>query len=84
VAGLAWQVADGRRTPIAARSWTLSGPAGTVSIETGTTGDFYIEDAQPGTYAGKLEIDRRVYSCRLTVPAFDEAVLELKEGIVCE
>ncbi|MDE2606270.1 MAG: fimbrial biogenesis outer membrane usher protein [Burkholderiales bacterium] len=84
VAGMAWELADGRRTPIASRAWTLSGPAGTLKVETSNTGDFYLENAQPGTYTGSLQIGRRVYACRVTVPEFPEPVLELKEGIVCE
>jgi outer membrane usher protein len=84
VAGPAWQVADGRRRPIESRAWDMSGPGGTLKVETSTGGDFYVEKADPGTYRGKLEIGGRVYACRLTVPAFEEPVLELKEGIVCE
>lgn len=84
IAGMAWQVVDGKRTPITARAWTLAGPDGTLKVETGSAGDFYVENAAPGTYRGPIDIRGRVYSCRLTVPTFAEPVLEVKEGIVCE
>jgi outer membrane usher protein len=84
VAGMAWIARDGRREPITARAWTLTGPAATLRIETGNTGDFYLEDAPPGSYRGTLSGLQGVYSCRLAIPEFDEPVLDLKEGIVCE
>jgi outer membrane usher protein len=84
LAGTAWQVDGGRRTAVAARTWTMSGPAGTLKIETARAGDFYLEDAPPGRYTGTLQGRTRTYACRMTVPASEEAVQELKEGIVCE
>ena len=84
VAGTAWQVDAGRRSPIASRAWTMTGPGGRLSIETATSGDFYLEDAPPGRYAGTLQGRDRNYACRLTVPESGEAVQELKDGIVCE
>jgi outer membrane usher protein FimD/PapC len=84
VAGMAWLSESGRRTPIKARSWLLAGPAGRLAIETGTAGDFYLEDAAPGHYTGTLDAQGGTHACRLTVPAFSEPVHELKEGILCE
>jgi outer membrane usher protein len=84
VAGMAWQVRGAQRVPIASRAWTLRGAAGTLAIETGKAGDFYLEDAAPGRYAGSLEIGGRAQACRLEIPDVAEAVHELKEGIVCE
>lgn len=84
VAGRAWLVANGKREPIEARGWSMSAPAGTLKVETGNGGDFYLDGAQPGLYQGTVTIGGRVYSCRLAVPEFAEPVLELKEGIVCE
>jgi outer membrane usher protein len=84
VAGTAWQLLAGERKPIPARSWTLSGGARTLNIETGSAGDFYLENAGPGVYTGTLRIQDRAYACRLTVPEFSEPVHELKEGVVCE
>jgi outer membrane usher protein len=83
-AGMAWLAEGGRRIPIKSRSWVLAGPAGRLQIETGSAGDFYLEDAPPGRYTGTLEAQGRSHACRLTVPAFSEPVHELKEGIVCE
>lgn len=84
VAGMAWLLTGGQRTPIAARSWHLQGPAGAVTIETGSAGDFYLENAATGSYRGELQAGQRTATCRLTIPPFDEAVHELKEGIICE
>jgi outer membrane usher protein len=85
IAGMAWQLQPGgARLPIASRAWPLSGPAGRLDVETGLAGDFYLENAQPGRYAGKIEIGGRSYDCRLEVPDFAEAVYETKEGLVCE
>lgn len=84
VAGMSWLVRGGRRAPVAAQAWKMSAPGTTLTVETGGAGDFYLEDAPPGSYSGQLEQDGAKYSCRMTVPAFDEAVHELKEGIVCE
>ncbi|GAB3776944.1 fimbria/pilus outer membrane usher protein [Ramlibacter monticola] len=84
VAGIASLVSAGRRTPIVGRAFTLAGPDATLKVETGNGGDFYLENAPPGTYRGRLEADGRAWSCRLAIPEFTEAVLELQEGIVCE
>ena len=84
VTGTAWQVQADRRTPIGSRAWTIGGPAGQLKIETGSNGEFYVEDAPAGTYTGVVDIGGRQYSCRLAVPVFPEPVLELKEGMACE
>lgn len=84
VAGAAWQLQAGVRKPITARAWTMAGDAGSVAIETGSTGDFYLENAEPGVYTGNLRIQDRSYTCRMMVPRFPEPVHELKEGLVCE
>jgi len=82
--GTAWLVRGSERKPVASQSWTVSGEAGRLAIETASAGDFYLEDAPPGYYQGPLEIGGTVYSCRLTVPDFAEAVYEHPQGIVCE
>lgn len=84
VAGTAWQAQAGQRKPIAAQSWTMTGDAGSVAIETSSAGDFYLENAEAGVYTGSLRIQDRAYTCRMTVPTFPEPVHELKEGLVCE
>lgn len=84
VAGVARQVDGGQAAPVASRAWTMSGPAGRLVIETSPSGEFYLEDAPPGRYTGTLQGQGRSYACRLVVPASEEAVQELKEGIVCE
>jgi outer membrane usher protein len=84
VAGMAWQVRAGQRAPIASRAWDMGGAAGPLRIETGQAGDFYLENAAPGHYAGKVDIDGSLQSCRMDVPDFAEAVHELERGIVCD
>lgn len=85
VAGMAWQLqAGGARTPIVSRALALAGASGRLSVETTQSGDFYLEHAPPGHYAGSVEIGTRTYHCRVDVPDFAEAVHELKEGILCE
>jgi outer membrane usher protein FimD/PapC len=84
VAGTAWQAGAGGRAPIAARSWTMAGAAGSLVIETGSAGDFYLENAAAGVYTGTLRIADQSLACRMTVPEFPEPVHELKEGVVCE
>src|SRR5205085_7065410 len=83
-AGTAWLVEGGRRTRIVARTWMLTGPAGTLRIETASNGEFYLEDAPPGVYTGTLQGRERSHTCRLVIPASEDPVQELKEGIVCE
>lgn len=83
VAGLARLLRDGRREPVAGEAWTMAGPA-TLRIETSRQGDFYLEDAPPGSYAGTADSGGRRYACRMVVPPFAEPIHELKEGIVCE
>lgn len=84
IAGTAALRKDGRKIPIASRSWRMAAGATTVTIETAGAGDFYVEDAQPGEYRGEIVHDGVAYRCRMQVPQFEEPVLELKEGIVCE
>lgn len=84
VTGFAWlQDAAGVRKPIASRSWNLSRPDGQVAIETAPSGDFYLDDAPPGRYTGVLRLDGRDYSCAMVIPDFEEAVHELRDGLVC-
>jgi len=84
VAGYAWRASGGRRTALAMRAWTLTGPRGAVEVRTGAAGDFYLEDAAPGRYSGELADGSRRWRCRMDVPEFDEPVHEVAEGIVCE
>ncbi|TFZ08511.1 fimbria/pilus outer membrane usher protein [Ramlibacter humi] len=84
VAGMAWAGVGAGRTPIASRVFTLSGDAGKLVVETTRAGDFYLDNAPPGRYTGALERGGKTYACRMDVPDSAEAVLELKEGIVCE
>jgi outer membrane usher protein len=84
VAGTAWLVEGGSRTPVAARAWALAAGGRSLAIATGAAGEFYLEDAPPGDYRGTLQARGREHACRLHVPAFEEAVHESKEGIVCE
>jgi outer membrane usher protein len=84
VAGMAWQLRGGRREPIPSRAWDMSGAAGRLRIETGQAGDFYLENAAPGHYAGKVDLGARVHACKMDVPDFAEAVHELERGIVCD
>ncbi|HET8745747.1 MAG TPA: fimbria/pilus outer membrane usher protein [Ramlibacter sp.] len=85
VAGVASLIQEGEAKPLVARAWTMRGPAGPVSIETSSAGEFYLEDALPGNYTGTVEgPGNRRYACRMTVPDFPEPVLELKEGILCD
>jgi outer membrane usher protein FimD/PapC len=84
VAGLAWLGTGATRTPVASRAFTLRGTAGEVTVETTRSGDFYLENAPPGRYTGRLDHAGRAYACRMDVPDSADAVHELKEGIVCE
>lgn len=84
VAGNAWIVREGRREAVATRAWTLRGDGRELPVRTGREGDFYAEDVVPGNYEGRLDDGQRAYACRLTIPAFQEPVHELREGIVCE
>ncbi|WBY03763.1 fimbria/pilus outer membrane usher protein [Ramlibacter tataouinensis] len=73
------------QAPVASASWSMTAPSGKdVLIETTSTGDFYLEDVEAGTYRGTLEVDESRYACRLTVPEFDEPIYESAEGILCE
>lgn len=54
-----------------------------VVFPTGRNGEFYLEDAGPGTYRASFDADGKTCEFGLTVPASDEAVVDLG-GIVCE
>ena len=84
LAGVAWRVDGTRRTPIASSAFVLTGSAGRLAVDTSRNGDFYLEDAPPGSYAGVLALGGKTYACRIDVPAFPEPVHETKEGIVCD
>lgn len=85
LAGMAQIVRGGESRPVAARAWTMEGPAGTLQLETSMNGEFYLEDAPPGRYSGRLrDATGQTYTCRMTVPDFPEAVHELKEGVLCD
>lgn len=82
--GQAWRLREGRRTPVAEQKWTMSGPSGTLTIETSSTGDFYVEDAAPGSYAGQVMSGTDALQCTLVVPQSQEPVQELRGGVTCE
>jgi outer membrane usher protein len=85
VTGTAWIAEGGARKPVSSRSWTMEGPGGRLAVETTSEGEFYVEDAPPGAYAGRLAgAGGRMYTCRVTLPETNEPVGEVKEGIVCE
>ena len=85
IAGFLWRAGpSGTRTPAANVAVVLSGDAGTVSLETGSAGDFYAENVAVGRYTGKLAIEGRTLECRLEVPRFSEPVFEVPGGITCE
>lgn len=84
VAGTAWLAAGGQRRPIGSHAWTLSKGSARLQVETGPSGDFYLENAPSGRWSGRLQVDGRAYACRMTVPESQDVVQELKEGIVCE
>lgn len=84
VAGTAWVVHAGARSRVERRAWTLSSGDVQLAVQTGGDGGFYLEDVVPGTYRGILRDDKGSWSCRVTIPDFDEPVLELVEGIICE
>jgi outer membrane usher protein FimD/PapC len=84
VAGMAWKLVDGRRAPVVSRAWTLKGAGGTLAIETGLAGDFYLEDAAPGQYRGELDEGSHQLACRFEMPQSAEPVVESKEGVICE
>lgn len=83
-AGMAWLVTPAGREPISARVINLSGKTGTVHLETGNAGDFYIEDATAGSYEGTLPANGRRFRCRLTIPPTEDVVHDLAEGVICE
>jgi outer membrane usher protein len=82
VSGQAWLVQGESRTALATRAWEMTGP-GRLQIETARSGEFYLEDAPPGRYAGSVEVNGRRYSCVMDIPSFAEAVHELQDGLVC-
>jgi len=82
--GQAWLVEGSARKPVELRSWNVQGPGGRLRIDTAPSGDFYLEDAPPGRYTGRLEANGRVYSCTMNIPTFTEAVHELQQGLLCE
>jgi outer membrane usher protein len=85
IAGTAWILEGAERKPVVSRAWTMQGRGGALRMETSSEGDFYVENAAPGSYTGHLSGPTpRGYTCRMTVPELVDAVVELKEGIVCE
>ena len=84
VAGMVWKLVGGRRAPVVSRALTLKGPGGTLAIETGLAGDFYLEDAAPGQYRGELDEGSHKLACRFEMQQSAEPVVESKEGVICE
>jgi outer membrane usher protein len=84
VSGQAWVIQGGVRSPIASRAWTMRSGNTTLDLSTARAGEFYLEDAPPGRYTGATEWEGKQYSCRMDIPEFSEAVLELKDGVLCE
>lgn len=84
VSGQAWLVQGGVRSPIASRAWSMRSADTTLGVATAREGEFYLEDAPPGRYAGSVEWQGKQYSCRMDIPEFSQEVLELKEGVLCE
>jgi outer membrane usher protein len=84
LAGMVWLQAEGRKGAAGAGALVLQQGANTLRTETSAGGDFYLDDAPPGTYTGRFEAAGKTYSCRVTVPDFPEPVHELKEGVLCD
>ena len=84
VAGYLWRVDRDGRTALSNLSVVLHGPDCPLVLETGSSGDFYVENAAVVRYAGRVTVEDRRYECRLEVPAFSEPVFEVPGGVTCE
>ncbi|GAC1525596.1 MAG: hypothetical protein NVS2B4_01700 [Ramlibacter sp.] len=84
LAGPAWLSRGAQRTRLTARGLRLSGPGGTIELDLSRAGDFYLENVQPGTYTGLVQVDGRQVRCRLEVTLGPDPVTTSEEGVVCE
>lgn len=55
-----------------------------IAFPTGTGGEFYLENAAPGTYRGSVKTAAGTCAFEITVPESPLAVVEIKEPIFCE
>lgn len=84
VAGKAWRLQEQVRTPLAHLAWTMVSGTRQLKVETTATGDFYVDNVEPGVYTGRLRVGPGELSCKLQIPESMDPVQELEEGIVCE
>ena len=74
----------GAAKPLEYHEASLAIGARQVAFPTGTGGDFYIDNITPGTHRGTVRTQAGTCAFSLAVPDGDEAVIEIREPIVCE
>lgn len=70
--------------PLAYREFTLHLPRGDVVSETGSGGEFYLEDLEPGDYPGTLVLEDHACRFTLRVPQLMAPVVEIEPPVECE
>jgi outer membrane usher protein len=84
LAGPAWLSRGADRTRLSARTVRLSGPGGNIELDITRSGDFYLENAQDGRYAGEASVDGRLVRCGLDVVLGSDPVTTSEKGLICE
>ncbi len=70
---------DRKDTPVASRAITLLVDGKPLTFPTSQSGEFYLENLQPGVYAASFHDAGETYTCMLTVPTSAEMILDLGE-----
>ncbi|MEW6186546.1 MAG: fimbria/pilus outer membrane usher protein [Thermodesulfobacteriota bacterium] len=74
--GMLKAVKDGKKIPIEYITITMKMNGKTLSFQTGRDGEFFVEDATPGTYKAQFKYAGKALFIDLTIPKSDEIIID--------
>ncbi len=74
--GLLKGIKEGKKLPLEFCPLTLQVNGKTIRFQTGRDGEFFIEDAEPGSHSAQVRYQGKAYSLILHIPASQELIID--------
>lgn len=84
LAGSLWTVSGKGREPVEFRVIAIVVHGARREFFTGSGGEFYLENLEPGTYEASARVPGRICRFRITVPESEQTIVELGEIVACD
>jgi outer membrane usher protein len=77
--GLLKVVQNGKKLPVEYQTITMKANGKVITFQTGRDGEFFIEDAVPGTFKASFKCAGKSYTFDINIPKSDEIIIEAGE-----